>query len=124
MRTTESEEMYLESILLLKEKQSKVRSVDVSHHTGYSKPSVSRAMGILKKHGHIEIDSIGYITLTESGNAVACKILERHRILTQFLIGLGVDQETASEDACRIEHVISEQTFNRIKNYAVDRKKD
>ena len=117
MHNTESAEMYLEAILLLTQKQGAPRAIDVVHHTGYSKPSVSRAMGLLKKNGHIMIDDGGYITLTEEGKQLSSKILERHRVLTGCLIKLGVDEETAAEDACRIEHVISDVSFEKLKAY-------
>ncbi len=117
MHNTESAEMYLEAILLLIQKQGAPRAIDVVHHTGYSKPSVSRAMGLLKKNGHICVDDGGYITLTDSGKEVATKILERHRVLTGCLIKLGVDPETAAEDACRIEHVISDTSFEKLKAF-------
>lgn len=115
MRATESTEMYLETILVLSEQKNYVRSIDVVHHTGYSKPSVSRAVGLLKKRFLIDVDSNGYITLTDDGRAAAQKILERHRILTAFFVKIGVDEETASEDACRIEHTISDLSLQKIK---------
>ena len=118
MHTNESSEMYLECILELTNTLGKVRSIDVAHKTGYSKPSISRAMGLLKKGGHIDIDEGGYITLSESGRAVAEKILERHRLITKFLMTLGVDPEIAAEDACKIEHVISDESFARIKEFS------
>lgn len=118
MHTGESAEMYLECILELKSEHGEVRSIDVARKTGYSKPSVSRAMGLLKKNGHIEIDENGYISLTPNGKNVAEKILERHRLITEFLVHLGVATETASEDACRIEHVISDESFAKIKEFA------
>ncbi len=117
MHNTESAEMYLESILLLTQKQGELRAIDIAHYTGYSKPSVSRAMGLLKKNGNITVDENGSILLTEQGKQIATKILERHRVLSDLLIKLGVDQETAAEDACRIEHVISDTTFERLKDY-------
>lgn len=117
MRNTESAEMYLESILVLTQKQGEIRAIDVVHHTGYSKPSVSRAMGLLKKNGNITISESGLIYLTEQGKEVANKILERHRVLSSLLIRLGVDPETAAEDACRIEHVISDNTFEHLKAF-------
>lgn len=115
MYNTESAEMYLEAILLLTQKQGAPRAIDVVHHTGYSKPSVSRAMGLLKKKEYISIDVNGYIMLTDPGKEVATKILERHRVLTDFLIQLGVDEATAAEDACRIEHIISDVSFGKLK---------
>ena len=113
----ESGEMYLESIYVLCSKQSSVRSVDVAEHMNYSKPSVSRAVGLLKKDGYIEVDKDGFITLTQAGKDTANKIFERHTLLTKMLVSIGVDAETASEDACRMEHVISEATFNAMKKH-------
>jgi Mn-dependent DtxR family transcriptional regulator len=117
MKTTESAEMYLETILLLQEKHPQVRSIDIVHQTGYTKPSVSRAVGLLKQRNLINVDENGYITLTLEGKALAAKILERHRIITDFLIGLGVSPEVADEDACKMEHIISDEVFNRIKEH-------
>ena len=116
MKQTESTEMYLENILVLSQKTGSVRAIDISRYSGYSKPSVSRAMGILREGGFIRIDTFGIITLTETGYAVASKILERHRVLTEMLKSFGISDETAAEDACRIEHVISDETFGCIKN--------
>lgn len=118
MRTNESAEMYLECILQLRNEHGEVRSIDVARRTGYSKPSVSRAVGLLKKSGHIEVDVSGHITLTENGERVAEKILERHRIITGFLEKLGVESEAAAEDACKIEHVISDESFEKIKKFS------
>ena len=115
--TTESLEMYLENILLLQNSIGRVRSIDIAHKTGYSKPSVSRAVKLLQKDVCIDIDADGYITLTEKGRDIATKILDRHKIISDFFISLGVDEETASEDACRIEHVISDQSFEKLKNF-------
>lgn len=117
MRSHESREMYLENILILSKKQPTVHAVDISTHMGYTKPSISRAMALLKKDGHIEIDGLGHITLTPSGRAIAEKIYERHTILSEMLMLLGVDRETADGDACRIEHAISDTTFNAIKRH-------
>lgn len=111
----ESGEMYLESILLLSEKEEPVRSLDVANHLGFSKPSVSRAMGKLKSEGYIKIDKQGYITLTERGESIAKKILEKRFVLKKLILSLGVDEETAASDACRIEHVLSDETFNALK---------
>ena len=117
MRIQESGEMYLETIhILLKEKQY-VRSVDVAEHMGYSKPSISRAMGLLKNGGFIEVAPDGAITLTDSGLAVAEKIYERHTLLTQLLMTLGVSEKTALEDACKLEHAISDESFEAIKKH-------
>jgi Mn-dependent DtxR family transcriptional regulator len=109
--------MYLETILLLKEKQPYVRSVDVARQTGYAKPSVSRAMGLLRKNGHIVVDAQGYITLTQAGEATAQKVLERHRILTAFLRSIGVSEATATADACRMEHDISDEALECLKKH-------
>ena len=117
MQLQESGEMYLESILVLSEKQPVVRSIDVCEYMGFSKPSVSRAIGILKKGGYVEVDSRGYLTLTEVGKTVATKIYERHKLLTTFLVAIGVDEETASEDACRMEHCISDASFAAMKRH-------
>ena len=115
--TTESLEMYLENILLLQNNIGRVRSIDIAHKTGYSKPSVSRAVKLLQKDTCIEIDEDGYITLTEKGREIASKILDRHKIISDFFKSLGVDEKTASEDACRIEHVISDESFEKLKNF-------
>ena len=117
MALHESGEMYLETILVLSQKNGVVRSVDVSEYMGFSKPSVSRAVGLLKQDGYIVVDKDGFITLTADGKAVAEKIFERHTILTEVLISLGVDEKTASEDACKIEHDISDATFQAIKEH-------
>ena len=114
----ESGEMYLETIHVLYKKNGHVRSIDVSEHMGYSKPSVSRAMGLLKEGGYIAIDKEGLIPLTDSGLEVAQKIYERHTILSTLLVALGVSPETAAEDACRIEHAISDESFEAIKKHA------
>ncbi len=118
MHIYESGEMYLETILMLSKKMDKVRSLDIAEQMGFSKPSVSRAMGLLKKAEYITVDSKGYIFLTENGNALAEKILERHTLLTNFLTALGVNRNIAAQDACKIEHHISEESFEAIKNYA------
>lgn len=113
----ESGEMYLETIFVLSKESERVRSIDVCEHMGYSKPSVSRAVGILKKEGHIVVDGNGHITLTESGYNIANTMFERHTILTNALVALGVDADTASQDACKIEHNISDETFEAIKKH-------
>ena len=117
MALHESAEMYLETIYVLSQAKSKVRSIDIAEHMGYSKPSISRAMGLLKQGGYVVSDSDGFITLTEMGCAEAVKIFERHTVLSQLLKHLGVSDATASEDACKIEHVISDETFEAIKQY-------
>ena len=111
----ESGEMYLESILVLSQKDAPVRSMDVAKYLGVSKPSVSRAMAILKNGNYVRIDEQGYITLAEAGRKIAEKIYERHVVLSEFLVGLGVNRQTAEEDACRIEHIISDEAFDIIK---------
>ena len=111
----ESGEMYLETIHVLSKKNKAVRSIDISEHMGYSKPSVSRAVGLLKSGGYILVDKDGYITLTDTGVAVAEKIYERHTVLSRLLVALGVDEAVAAEDACRLEHAISDESFNAIK---------
>ena len=115
MRLQESGEMYLETILILSRKNGGVRSVDVGEYMGFSKPSVSRAVHILKDNGFLEMDNDGFLTLTETGLAVADKIYTRHTILTKFLQQLGVRDEVASEDACKMEHYISDETFAAIR---------
>lgn len=117
MHIQESGEMYLETILRLSEKNPNVRSVDVADELGYSKPSVSRAVGLLKKGGYLNVDAVGYLTLTESGHALAAKIYERHRVLTAMLTHLGVGEEQAAEDACKMEHIISDESFEAIKRH-------
>lgn len=117
MQLQESGQMYLETILVLSRTLPAVRSIDIVEHMGYSKPSVSRAMGLLKNGGFINIDEDGYITLTEDGREIAAKIYERHTILTQALVRLGVDPDTASEDACKMEHAISDASVAAIKKY-------
>ena len=122
MGLAESGEMYLETIYVLTRKSTSVRSIDVAESMGYSKPSVSRAIGILKAGEYINVDRSGFITLTDKGIATAEKLYERHTILTNLLISLGVDSDTATEDACKIEHVISEESFEAIKKYIEDKK--
>ncbi len=118
MAIQESGEMYIETIYMLTQSSDKVRSIDVCDRIGYSKPSVSRAIGILKKGGYINVDQSGYITLTEKGISVAEKIYERHTILSQFLESLGVPADIAATDACKIEHTISDTSFEAIKNFS------
>lgn len=117
MNLQESGEMYLETILILSKKSPLVRSVDVKEYMGFSKPSVSRAIGLLKDGGYVIVGENGNLTLTEEGQRVAKKIYERHTLLTQILIKLGVDEDTATTDACKIEHDISDKSFEAIKNH-------
>ncbi len=117
MHLQESGEMYLETILILSKEQTSVRSLDVADYMGFSKPSVSRAVGLLKSGGYIVVDGNGYITLTEEGRHVAEKIYERHTVMTEILVRLGVSKETALEDACKMEHVISDESFEAIKKH-------
>ena len=118
MSLHESGEDYLEAILVLQEKKGTVHSIDVAQHLGYTKPSVSRAMSILRSSGHIVMEKDGRLRLTEEGLRGARSIYERHRLLTDWLIHLGVSPETAAEDACKIEHDISEETFRCLKKHA------
>lgn len=117
MALNPSGEMYLESIYVLCKQKSSVRSIDVAEYMNFSKPSVSRGVGLLKKENYITIDKDGYITLTAEGLSVAQKIYERHTLLSKVLMMIGVDEKTAAEDACRIEHVISDQSFEHLKKY-------
>lgn len=118
MHLRESGEMYLETILVLtREKNREVHSLDVAEYMNYSKPSVSRAVGLLKKGGYLEVSKDGALTLTEAGREIAEKIYERHTLLTGFFTMLGVDKEIATEDACKIEHDISDESFEAIKNH-------
>lgn len=113
----ESGEMYLETIYVLTQEKPSVRAIDVGEHMGFSKPSVSRAIGLLKKGGYVTVDDNGYLVLTDAGLEVAQKIYRRHTMLTQFLTAIGVDKEIAAEDACKIEHAISDTTFVAMKRY-------
>ena len=117
MNLQESGEMYLETVYILSKKSESIRSIDICEHMGYSKPSVSRAVGLLKNGGYVTVDEKGYITLTNEGKSVAEKMFERHTMLTDFLVKLGVDKDIASEDACKIEHHISEESFEAIKRH-------
>ncbi len=117
MHLQESGEMYLETILVLSKKSGCVRSIDVCEEMGFSKPSVSRAIGLLKNGGYVNVDADGHLFLTEVGYDVAQKIYERHTVLTEFLVRLGVDKKTATEDACKMEHDISDQSLKAIKDF-------
>jgi len=121
MSVHESGEMYLEAIYVLAKNNGHVRSVDVSEYLGYSKPSVSRAMGILRKNGYITMDSEVGLALTEAGRQIAEKIYARHTLLTKLLIHIGVSEQTAAEDACRLEHAISDESFEALKRFASDK---
>ncbi len=121
MHLQESGEMYLETILILSEKNKLVRSIDVCEYMGFSKPSVSRAIGLLRTGGYVNMDKDGYLTLTEAGKEVAHKMYERHKLLTDLLVSIGVSREVASDDACRMEHHISDESFAAIKRF-VDNK--
>lgn len=118
MNLYESAENYLETILQLSQRHGLVRSIDIANELGFSKPSVSVAMKKLRESGYIAMDKEGYITLLPAGEEVAQRILERHRLLTQFFVRLGVTPEVADQDACKIEHDISEETFQRIREHA------
>ena len=111
----ESGEMYLETIYILSQKSPAVRSIDIASEMGFSKPSVSRGVGLLKSGNYITVDGNGYIELTETGLKYAKKIYERHTVLTELLVSFGIDEKTAADDACRIEHVISDKTMDAIK---------
>ena len=124
MSVHESGEMYLEAILVLTKKNGYVRSIDVSEYLGYSKPSVSRAMGILRNGEYITVDKDGGITLTNSGREIAEKIFERHTVLSKLLMHLGVTEETAVADACKLEHAISDESFQAIKRWAANLDKE
>ena len=117
MKIQESAENYLEAIHVLMQKNGQVRSIDVAHYTGFSKPSISRAVGLLRDNGYVSIDQNGLLGLTEAGLKIAETIYERHTVLTDLLTKLGVSPETAAEDACRIEHVISAETFDKLKEH-------
>ena len=122
MKIQESGENYLEMILMLKKEKGSVRSIDVAHALSVTKPSVSRAMSILRQAGHITMDEEGLLSLTASGREIAERIYERHRLLTEYLTALGVSPETAAQDACRMEHVISQESFDKIRAQVSDGK--
>jgi Mn-dependent DtxR family transcriptional regulator len=117
MALHESAEMYLETIYQLTKVKSGVRSIDIAEAMGYSKPSISRAVGLLKQGGYLSVDESGFLTLTESGRETAERVFERHMILTKALEALGVSAETAAEDACKVEHILSDETFHAIKKH-------
>ena len=115
MQLQESGEMYLETILILTRDKTNVRSIDVVEYRGFSKPSVSRAIGLLKNGGYVNVDADGYLSLTDEGREIAEKMYERHKLLSAFLVSLGVPEDIALEDACRIEHHISDESFEAIR---------
>lgn len=117
MSIQESGEMYLETILVLSRKSPLVRAIDVGEYMGFSKPSVSRAIGVLKRGGYLTVDPHGHLSLTDEGRILAEKIYERHRVLSEFLIAIGVDEKIATEDACKLEHGISDESMNAIKKH-------
>ena len=119
MEIHESSEDYLETILILKERTGQVRSIDIATEMNYSKPSISVAMKKLRENGYIEVDRDGFITLTDSGYEIASSIYDRHKLLTKFFISLGVDAEVAAVDGCKIEHDLSEETFQKIREHAL-----
>ena len=119
MKIQESAENYLETILLLQQRKGSVRSIDIANELEFSKPSVSVAMKNLRLNGYIEMDAAGQIRLLPPGLAIAEAVLEKHRLMTAFLIGLGVSPDVAAEDACRIEHVLSDESFEAIKNHVM-----
>ena len=122
MRLEESGQMYLETIFVLSKKNANVRSVDVAEHMGYSKPSVSRAVGLLKQGGLVIMDPDGTLHLTDAGRDAAEKIYERHSVLSEFLVSLGVDRQTALDDACKMEHDISDESLEAIKKFNKEKK--
>ena len=121
MKIQESAENYLETILMLKEEKGAVRSIDIARRMDFSKPSISRAMSLLRENGYITMDKEGLIDLNASGMEIASRIYERHRLLSKWLVALGVSPETAAEDACRIEHDVSDETFQKIKEHIAGR---
>ena len=123
MSLQESGEMYLETIYVLSKESDAVRGIDVAEHMGFSKPSVSRGIGLLRAEGLVKNDKDGNIKLTEAGEILAQRIYERHTVLTQLLMDIGVDEKTAADDACRVEHYISDTTFDAIKRHMSNRKK-
>ena len=118
MKIRKSAEDYLEAILIIEQEKGRVRSIDIANRLGFSKPSVSIAMKQFRENGYIEVDDTGAISLTESGKSVAANTLERHRLLTDLLISVGVSEDTAKHDACEIEHDISAETFDKLREYA------
>lgn len=124
MKIQESAENYLETILILQNRKGFVRSIDIANELEFSKPSVSIAMRNLRENGYVQVDTNGFITLLPAGKEIADRIYERHTLLTDWLTALGVDPKVAAEDACRIEHVISAESFGAIKKHADKRSQD
>lgn len=123
MKIKESGEMYLEAIYVLSQKSNHIHAIDVVEYTGYSKPSISRAINILKKNNYLKVDESGHISLMEKGLEIAKKIYERHTVLSETLMRLGISEKTALEDACKIEHIISDETFEKIKAHVKEKVK-
>ncbi|WP_295155800.1 metal-dependent transcriptional regulator [uncultured Ruminococcus sp.] len=121
MKIQESAENYLESILMISERKGDVRSIDIVNELEFSKPSVSIAMKNLRENGYIMVDKDNYITLTEKGRVIAEKMYERHKLFSQLFVSLGVSPETAAKDACRVEHILSDETYSAIKKYIRDK---
>ncbi|MBQ2692339.1 MAG: metal-dependent transcriptional regulator [Clostridia bacterium] len=121
MKIQESAENYLEAILMLKQEKGRIRSIDIVRHLDYTKPSISRAISLLKSNGYVTVDKEGWIELTEQGMDIAQKVLERHTFVSKWLIAIGVSPETAAEDACKIEHAISDESFEKIKEFVSSR---
>lgn len=119
MEIHQSAEDYLETILILKERRGAVRSIDIANEMNFSKPSISVAMKKLRQNGYIEVDSDGYILLTDAGMEIASSVYNRHKLLTKFFVSLGVDEKVAAEDACKIEHHLSQETFDKICQHAL-----
>ena len=124
MKLHTSGEDYLEAVLMLQQRHGMVRSVDLARHMGYSKPSISHAVGVLRGGGFLTVDQDGFLHLTDVGHEVAEKIYERHQFFTQWLIGAGIDPETAEQDACRMEHTISQKSFEHIRDSYQIKKKE
>lgn len=123
MKVQESAENYLEAILMLKNEKGKIRSIDIVRHLDFTKPSISRAINLLKDNGYVTVDKEGWIDLTESGMDIAQKVYERHTFVSAWLTAIGVDPDTASEEACKIEHVISDDTFQKVKEFVINNTK-
>lgn len=123
MKIQESAENYLEAILMLKNEKGKIRSIDIVRHLDFTKPSISRAINLLKDNGYVTVDKEGWIDLTESGMDIAQKVYERHTFVSAWLTAIGVDPDTASEEACKIEHVISDDTFQKVKEFVINNTK-